>query len=475
MIVLKSLIIIPKPDFHHHLTPLGPLYVASVMRKKKLDVDVLDLNSISVNLDKFLLKNRPKYCVIATSFRFYGNCPPITMGDALEIAKHIKTILKDTKTILIGPLSSVLADELIKNKEVDFVIVGEPDFAVSDLVLALEKKESLELVEGLIFKKNGKVVKTKLRDFPDLNKLPMPARDMININHYIFNSYYSERVISLLASRGCPFACTFCFISNNSGISCCNSGRFYRTNDPERLIEEILYLKRKYKIKGLKFEDPEFCVNKERIKRICELMIKKNINLKWKCQSRVTHIELPILKLMKKAGCESIYCGVESGNQDTLDDTKKDITLDEIKKAFYLIRKAKINADASFLIGLLGDDWKKIKQTVKFAKEIKPNIAVFHVYSPFPGCSITKDIKTSEKFNLNVYKADNFSLSKLSPKELEKARKYAYRSFYLRFNYIISKLFQGLRKPSLFKFMLNMFLKKQEGKVSRELITDSIR
>ena len=468
---MNALLIIPKPDVHGHLTPLGPLYVAAVLRQNNINVNVLDLNSQPNRLHDVLVNHAPKYCIISTSFRFYGNCPPITLSSAIKIAGTIKQTIHNVKTILIGPISSVMADSLILKEEVDFVVVGEPDFVVSELILSLENNQDISTVRGLIYAKNNVIIKTEISEYPDVNKLPFPARDLIDTNKYVFDSYFSERVLSILTSRGCPFGCTFCFISHKGKLVKCNKGRFYRGVDPEKVIHEIELIENSYAIKGLKFEDPEFCVDKDRVRRICNLMIEKKKTLKWKCQSRVVQMSSDLLHLMKKAGCESIYYGVESGVQDILDRTDKNILLDQIKETFHYTRDAGIKADASFLFGLPGDNWDTVRKTVQFAKEIKPNIATFHVYTPFPGSYLTNEKGFFNVDSSNTYKAKNYSVCDMSPKELKRATQYAYRSFYLRPSYIANVFIDMLKNPYLFRYI---FSGKQEGKLSKELITNSI-
>jgi len=152
-----------------------------------------------------------------------------------------------------------------------------------------------------------------------------------------------------------------------------------------RVIEEIKYLIKNYQIDGLHFYDDTLTVNKPRIIELCNQMIEEKINLPWACFTRVDCVDEEILKKMAEANCYQIFYGVEAGNQRMLDVMNKGITIEQIKKAFALTRKYKIEALASFIIGVPTETLEDTKESLKFAKEIKADFAHWEIYTPHPG------------------------------------------------------------------------------------------
>jgi len=194
-------------------------------------------------------------------------------------------------------------------------------------------------------------------------------------------SLEGKKFATIITSRGCPFSCIFCSSSQLFG-------KIWRARSPENVIKEIKLLKNKYGVREIEFLDDTFTLNKKRAERICELLIQQNISISWSCSSRVDTINQSLIEKLKKAGCHTIYVGVESGSQEILNIIGKGVTLTQIEKAVNLIKKVNLNSFGSFILGIPGETVKTIKKTINFAKRLSPSFVQFSICTPYPGTKL---------------------------------------------------------------------------------------
>jgi len=181
--------------------------------------------------------------------------------------------------------------------------------------------------------------------------------------------------------------------------------------------------------------------------KICELIKKRNIEVKWICQCRVDSVDEEMLKEMKEAGCHYMEFGVESGSQEMLDAMKKGATLEAARNAFALCKKIGLKTQAYFLFGVPGENKETFRQTVEFAKELAPDSAQFALAIPHPGTELYQVCE--EKGWLKYDSWEDFSAGnslieteELSREDAEKFRLEAYRKFYMRPSFIIKSAFR---------------------------------
>lgn len=374
-----------------------------------------------------------------------------TINRALEIGKRVKEkINPNIKIILGGVQATLFPQDYIKNPFVDFIVVGEGEIIFENLLNALENKQTdFSNILGLAWKKNSEIIiNSQEKLITDMDSLPMPARHLFDLTKYFPSAQLrGKKTFHIITSRGCPFNCGFC--------SCHKTfGRSYRFMSTPRVIEEIKYLIKNYQIDGLHFYDDTLTVNKPRIIELCNKMIEEKVNLPWACFTRVDCVDEEVLKKMAEAGCYQIFYGVEAGNQRMLDVMSKGITIEQIKSAFALTRKYKIEALASFIIGVPTETLEDTKESLKFAKEIKADFAHWEIYTPHPGTNLyniaiehgdllTKDLnKYSPWSDEPVYVAHGRTVE-----ELKKTKELVYRSFYMRPLFILKRLGNLLRLP----------------------------
>ena len=243
-----------------------------------------------------------------------------------EVARECKNS-GAKKVIFVGPHCTVFPEQTLRDSKgaVDFVAIGEHDYTIRDLVKALEKNEDLKTVEGIAFLENEQFVKTAPRPLiENLDELPFMAWHHLNVYQY-HNHTYAYPYIDMISGRGCPNKCTFCLWPQTM------MGQRYRFRSAENVFEEMMYHAEHLPIKEIFFEDDTLTANRERLKKLCELLIASPKKITWSCNSRCDMNDYELLCLMKKAGCRMLLIGPESGNQQILNNVNKNLTIEQIE------------------------------------------------------------------------------------------------------------------------------------------------
>ena len=252
----------------------------------------------------------------------------------------------------------------------------------------------------------------------------------------------------MITSRGCAYGrCTFCF-----GMSKCQ----FRRRSTDITIEEIKYLQDKYKIKDIVFWDNEFVVGDKWVNEFCNKLHREKIDITWSCYARANFVNKNILKIMADAGCWNVYYGLESGNQDLLDNISKGITLQQTRDAIKWTSEAGMESRGAFILGLPGETPLKGKQTIDFAISLGLDYAQFSFATPYPG---TKFYDTSSKYG-KILSTDYSKMTLEHPvflpngykdiSQLIELRKVAYRRFYMNPSYFLLRL-KKLRRTEDFR------------------------
>lgn len=436
---MKILLIHPPPLSEDVLSdllypPLGLAYIAGALRENGHAVSIFDGNALGAStqeMTKFIEKYSPDLVGITSTTPNIFN--------AFAVADAVKSFDNEIKVVVGGVHPTVAPEHTLSNSNVDIVVVGEGDITICELVSALENGENIADVEGIAFKKDeGMVLTPKRKLIPNLDSLPFPVYDLLPIEKYSSLQSSKRHFMSMITSRGCPYRCIFCGVQTVFGYT-------YRANSPERTVNEIEYLIRNFNIEEILFKDSEFTLNTKRVEKICDLMIEKELGISWLCNGRVDHVTKEMLKKMKLAGCRVITYGVESGDQEILNTLKKQITLEDARKAFSMTKEVGIETVANFMVGNPGDTKETIEKTLAFAKELDPDYAQFNCITPFPGTELYKLAKKNEwlfEENLEKIKYDTciMNATNLPTEELKKYASKMYRSFYFRPSYILKRL-----------------------------------
>lgn len=357
-----------------------------------------------------------------------------------QINELIKLIRQYNHTIIIGGTIVTAETELMMNSlRPDFGVIGEGEISIIELLKCIKNKGDYSKVNGIAFFKD-KLVMTRPRErIKNLDTLPFPELDDLGFNEYIdkgidcfFHYFDKPRTYPLIASRGCPFYCTFCY-------HCL--GKEYTIRSVDNIINEIEMAIKKYKINSLYLWDDLFASNKVRLKEFCIKIkeVTKNIpDFKWFCNLWVSSVDEETITLLKDSGCLFISYGFESYNRDVLKSMKKYITPEQIKKAFDLTEKAGIIMQACFIFGDIAETVESSNETLKFWKDYCKGQVILSFIQPWSGSEIyyhcikkgiIKDrlehIKSSEYHWFNM--TDNMTdkeINKLKNKILEYRTKY---------------------------------------------------
>ncbi len=419
--------------------------LASSVLQDNNQARIVDLSVCKGNYIKELNRVLKEFCPDFVGITF---TTPL-YKEALIIAEEVKKFNQDTILIAGGVHASALPEETINKSRFDVIVVGEGDKTIVELI----NNSNLSKVDGICYKDNGRVVRTKPRELiKDLDELPYPAWYLYDLKKYKASRLTSRKtpVGAIETSRGCVFGCTYC----NKDIF----GRRFRFKSPKRVVDEMEYMI-KMGFKEIHIWDDNFVTDINRAKRICELMIQRKVKVPWclACGVRVDCIDDEFLRMAKKAGCYSVYLGVETGNDELLKKVNKGITTEQVVKAFKMVKKAGLETVGFFMFGLPGETEKTMQKTIDFAKKLDPDYAKVTILVPFPSTLIYEDmdnrglIKTKNwsRYNFHtpskVYDHENLSWS-----VMEKYYASFYRQFYFRPRYIIKRVFKRFLNGKIF-------------------------
>lgn len=305
---------------------------------------------------------------------------------ALEIATYVRNKAPHIPIVWGGVHPSLTSKQTIQNSYVDIVCKGEGEQTLIELVDALENKNPLSIVKGIIFKNsNGEIFETPDREFINLNELPMLPYHLLKLDKY---SEFKRKpsLIYMESSRGCPHRCGFCY-------SVAMHKRKWRCKTADRVVNEMEYFLRTYTVDEIWFTDDEFAASEKRVLEIANEIIKRNIKVKWVLNSRfnyATKYDKDFLDILKKSGCHILAFGGESGSQRVLDFIKKDITIEDMKNTVINLSNNGIGCGVNFMAGFPGETKEDIFKTFSLIDElvnINPNIGIasIMIFTPLPG------------------------------------------------------------------------------------------
>ena len=411
--------------------PLGLGYLASFLRKHGVEVSLYEPEAQRLSGDtirEIFAKEQPDLVGITSATPNFFN--------AVKLARIAKAVCR-AKVVLGGVHASALPSFIAEHYRdcFDFVVVGEGEYTLLELVRHIDAREVPLGVSGLCFWHEDRVVQTPARPLiQNLDTLPFPARDLIpqELFHPNMHNARYKRCVSMLTSRGCPFSCSFC-------ASYLTMGKKYRTHSAEYVLEEMTLLKEKFGAQQLLITDDTFTIDRDRLVAICEGMIREKLNLKWFCFSQVTAVDEQVLPLMSQAGCYNIGFGVESGSPRVLRLMRKPIPLERCERAISLSNAQGLKTQAFFIFGTPGETTEEMEVTIDFALRLNPTLAFFNMLVPYPGTldfrRLFKDVPLAEiDWRDFVAIGERSVINQFSGQKvtLEEMMRRAYSRFYLR-------------------------------------------
>jgi radical SAM superfamily enzyme YgiQ (UPF0313 family) len=357
--------------------------------------------------------------------------------DAYKVAELAKGYNNEVKTVIGGPHVTFTQEEtLMESPHIDFTVAGEGETSFSNLLLHLKGKKEIKEVKGISYRDSEKIIVTPPEQLiKDVDSIPLPAIDLLPMEKYKAGT---KRFGTLMTSRGCPYNCIFC-------SSSLQFGKIWRGHSTERVMTELRRLVFDYGIHEIEFLDDTFTLNMKRAVEIARNIKAENLDIKWSGSARVNLFNEEIAKAMKDSGAHTIYFGIESGNQNTLDFIGKGIKLQQAVDSVRKGNEAGLHTLGSFIIGFPDDTVYEVKNTIKFSKKVKVKIAQFTIATPYPGTRLWQLAKSKNLIktaNWSKYTTLNpvMSLKNFNDKQILGWLGKAYAYFYLRPTYLLNDL-----------------------------------
>jgi len=414
--------------------PLGLAYLAAVLRKFEHKVVILDLPLLKIenkHIMRLVNKFKPELIGI-TALSYY-------FTEMIELCKFIKGY-----SIVIGGLHpSVLPELSLNQTNADYLIMGEGEETLIELIEYLDNGGDITKIKGLAYKQNGEITINEQRGLiKNLDEIPFPSWDLLKLELYNppvireFNLFFNpDPALPIITSRGCPYKCTYCASTKFWGPSI-----RYRTI--RNVIEEILFNIERYKIKTIEIWDDNFTLNRQRVIDFCKEVIKRNLDISFYLPNgvRIDSLDRALIRLMKHAGFKGIVIAPESGSQKILDNVKKKLDLNIVKDVARVLQEEGILTSAYFILGLPGETNETAYKTIKFGASLPLNGISYFIFTPLPGSELfdlwSKDInleKINWKFDYFVYhNSKEYTMCDLTFSQLKKFQKLGFISYLLK-------------------------------------------
>jgi magnesium-protoporphyrin IX monomethyl ester (oxidative) cyclase len=312
---------------------------------------------------------------------------------AAEIARRVKEQFPGAIVVFGGAHPTIMTRQTLENPAVDFVVLSEGEMTFLKLVEAIEKGGGWEEIDGLGYKKKDEIfINPKTRFVSDLDQIPFPRRDLLPMQNYFtarepHGSANRIRWTTMIATRGCPYGCTFC---NTPQIW----HRRWRSRSPGNVVDEIESLKKQYGIEEIHFEDESLTTNLKWVQDFCRELSARNLNIVWQTSNgvRAESITEETLDLMKRSGCTQITIAAESGSPRVLQEViQKRLDLSAVIRAAKLATKKKMHIACYFMLGLPDERISDVLRSIRLAVRLAfygVDEVVFSIYSPLPGSKL---------------------------------------------------------------------------------------
>ena len=419
--------------------PLGLMYISSMLLESGFnDVIIIDCQAEKLTYGELesRIRNEIPDIVGITAMTF-------TMTDVMLTARLVKNIIPKSKIVLGGPHVDIYPNETIKLPEIDYAIIREGEYPFLQLVRHIDhgKEHNCSNINNLLWKDcNGNIIfNNTTNKMNNYSIMPFPARNLTQINRYYSIMTNNNPITTLITAKGCPYECIFCY-KHYHKVS-------YRT--PKNVVDEMFDIK-EMGIREIFIVDDTFYVNPIIAMKICNEMIERKVDIPWGARARVNNISEEMLAIFKKAGCNRLHIGVESGNDMILSNLNKNITTKMAEKAFSLCHKYKIDTLAYFILGNPGETEREVEDTINFAKKLNPSFAQFSRMTPFPATKLYQMALDRHIFENDYWKEYAINpYNKITPRywtehfsqnRLAELVDYATRQFYVRPGYIFKSI-----------------------------------
>jgi anaerobic magnesium-protoporphyrin IX monomethyl ester cyclase len=422
------------------MVPTGLGYLAAVARNAGMDVQILDQYAECLPMNRVFQRIRDfspgLIGLSATTPNFFA---------AIHLARSIKSEFSHVPIVMGGYHPSVLPDQTLDDPAVDFVIRDEGEHALTQLSEALDAKwTNFDHIDGLSFKGRAGYVHNKKAANIAVNSLPFPAYDLLPMHLYSSPSFskFASPVYQMVASRGCPYRCTFCI---NAEL---NVSAKYRKRNIESVVDEMEMLAERYHAKQIQFWDPIFPLGKRHAQEFCQEITARSLHkrLVWNSTTRAEFLDEETIEIMVQAGCRGLGFGLESGVPEILQSVHKNLDLEKTRSTIRIAREKGLVLTGGFILGFPGETKETAQRTIDYAQSLDLHYAQFSIMVPYPGTPLFRSLQDAgeiPRVEDNDFSRYNQSvgLTDLEPiyvpegwtsAELKNIQKRAYTEFYFR-------------------------------------------
>ncbi|MGZ3819569.1 MAG: B12-binding domain-containing radical SAM protein [Mucilaginibacter sp.] len=411
--------------------PLGTLYAASLMRQHKYNVALFDTMFATGpdQVAKALVEYKPDFFVVYDDgFNYLTKMCLTNMREAaFSMCKLARA--KGCTVIVCSSDSTDRYEEYLR-EGADFVIIGEGEQTLLELIGGIRSGvQDYSAINGLAYLKDDNVVKTLGRPvLKDLDSLPLPAWDLVNMDQYkdTWQKHAGYFSLNMSTTRGCPFKCNWCAKPIY--------GNRYNSRSPENVVEEIKMLKQKFRVDHLWFCDDIFGLKPGWVEEFARLMQKEDIKIRFKIQSRADLlVEDTLVSALAKSGCENAWISAESGSQKILDAMDKGTTVEQIRLSTTLMKRHSIKPSFFIQFGYLGEVKEDIELTIKMINELLPFEIGISVSYPLPGTGFYEKVKADLKKKTNWTDSDEMALmfhNTFPPSYYKQLHRYVHQNYH---------------------------------------------
>jgi magnesium-protoporphyrin IX monomethyl ester (oxidative) cyclase len=376
--------------------PIGLMYIAAVLNKAGYQVEILDAFMMGADAQAQsevvtvgLSFEQIKHEIMQRKPDIVGIAGPFTcqIENALQTSVAAKEADPRILVVMGGPHVTLVPQEfLAQTRTVDIAVMGEGEFAMQEIAEHYEGKKALRDILGIAYRENGTVVVNPRRPFIDnLDALPYPAYELVDMEKYLTSKMgyrsFQHRAISMVTSRGCPFNCCFCAVHLHMGMG-------FRAHSAVYVLDHIQYVVEKYGVQNIFFEDDNLTLDLKRFEAICDGIVERKIKIGWETPNgvRADRLNMALLQKMKASGCKSVFVGVESGDQQILNQViGKSLDLNKVVEFAKNAQEIGLKTGAFYIIGFPGETKENMQRTVDFALELKRKYDVgMHLFAATP-------------------------------------------------------------------------------------------
>ena len=382
--------------------PLGLLSIAGVLEEKKYDVKVFDARVEGAHIstprpfsggitfgasweeiESYVESQAPDLVGISCQFT-------TQYETTMQVAEIVKKVDPGIITVVGGPHASVMPESFFeRSKAVDFAVIGEGEYVMADIAAWCLGRKHLDRLTCVVYLQNGQLVRnTYCQTLHDLDDLPFPAYHLIDLEKYFklkaespkqdlsrprYKYPGSERSLSFITSRGCPFNCIFCSIH-------LHMGRKWRSHSPQYVLNHLEYLLKQYHVNHIHFEDDNLTLHKKRFEKILDGIKSRNLRFTWDTPNgvRADTLDRNLLEKSKQTGCSYLILGIESGDPQVLKKIiNKKLSLKQVIKVCQLAKRVGIDLRAFYVIGFPGETRRNMQKTIDFALDLQKDFNVW--------------------------------------------------------------------------------------------------